>query len=51
MALININDIQERKKAEKLLIQSEKLSMLGEMAAGIVHEIRNSLTSLKVFLN
>lgn len=50
-ALLNINDIKERKEAERLLIQSEKLSMLGEIAAGIVHEIRNPLTSLKGFLH
>ncbi len=49
-ALIHIHDIKERKEAEKLLIQSEKLSMLGEISAGIVHEIRNPLTSLKGFI-
>lgn len=43
-------DISERKKAEAFLLQSEKLSIVGELAAGIAHEIRNPLTTLKGFL-
>ncbi|MUT65994.1 PAS domain S-box protein [Paenibacillus sp. NEAU-GSW1] len=45
-----IRDISERKKNEELLIKSEKLSIAGQLAAGIAHEIRNPLTSLKGFL-
>ncbi|RXZ81451.1 PAS domain S-box protein [Paenibacillaceae bacterium] len=45
-----IRDISERKKNEELLINSEKLNIAGELAAGIAHEIRNPLTSLKGFL-
>jgi two-component system, sporulation sensor kinase A len=44
-----LRDITERKQAEALLIQSEKLSVVGQLAAGIAHEIRNPLTSLKGF--
>ncbi|NQU74608.1 MAG: PAS domain S-box protein [Candidatus Omnitrophica bacterium] len=36
-------DITERKKAEREVIQSEKLSALGRFSAGIAHEVRNPL--------
>lgn len=36
-------DLTERRKLEKLLLQSQKLAALGVMAGGIAHEIRNPL--------
>ncbi|MVQ37480.1 PAS domain S-box protein [Paenibacillus sp. MAH-34] len=45
-----LRDITERKTAEEMLLQSEKLSVVGQLAAGIAHEIRNPLTSLVGFL-
>ncbi|TQK63900.1 two-component system sporulation sensor kinase A [Brevibacillus sp. AG162] len=48
---INVTrDITERKQNEELLRRTEKLSVIGELAASIAHEIRNPLTSLKGFI-
>ncbi|WNR42191.1 PAS domain S-box protein [Paenibacillus roseipurpureus] len=43
-------DITERKQTEELLRKSDKLSVAGQLAAGLAHEIRNPLTSLRGFL-
>lgn len=43
-------DTLERKKAEESLMKAEKLALIGELAAGIGHEIRNPLTSIRGFI-
>jgi two-component system sporulation sensor kinase A len=47
---IMFHDITELKKSREMLQRSETLSAIGELAAGIAHEIRNPLTSLKGFI-
>lgn len=39
-------DVTEKKKTEEILLKSEKVSLIGDLAAGIAHEIRNPLTSI-----
>ncbi|MFA5286636.1 MAG: ATP-binding protein, partial [Smithellaceae bacterium] len=43
-------DITEFKNLEKKLYNSEKLAALGQLSAGIAHEVRNPLSSIKMSL-
>ncbi|MGN7356232.1 ATP-binding protein [Paenibacillus sp. SAF-054] len=43
-------DITEQRQKEEYMMQSEKLTMAGQLAAGIAHEIRNPLTSINGFM-
>jgi len=42
-SVISFLDITERKELELMLMQSDKLSAVGQLAAGIAHEINNPL--------
>lgn len=41
-----ISDLTERKRIERKLKEQEHLALIGEMSAGIAHEIRNPLASI-----
>jgi len=43
-------DITEFKNLEKRLYDSQKLAALGQLSAGIAHEVRNPLSSIKMSL-
>lgn len=43
-------DISYRKEHERLQLQSEKLRLAGEIAAGVAHEIRNPMTVISSFV-
>lgn len=46
-AIADIRDITRRKKIEEEMVRVEKLASLGEMSAGMAHEIRNPLAGMK----
>lgn len=45
-----IQDITEKAQYEKEMARLDRLNLVGEMAAGIGHEIRNPMTSVRGFL-
>ena len=45
-AVVMIHDVSERVETEKLMVQNEKLLSLGQMAAGLAHEINNPLNAV-----
>jgi signal transduction histidine kinase len=44
--IIYLKDISDKKQMEERLIQSEKLKALGEMAAGVAHDLNNVLGAI-----
>lgn len=48
--LINIDDITEIKTLQKEMLTLDRMNLVGQMAAGISHEVRNPLTTVRGFL-
>lgn len=45
-----VRDVTRRKELEKEMARLDRLNMVGEMAAGIGHEVRNPMTTVRGFL-
>lgn len=45
--LVFLRDVTERKRAQELMAQSDKLRAVGELAAGVAHNLNNSLTVIQ----
>jgi signal transduction histidine kinase len=48
--LVSLRDVTAGKQLEHEMARLDRLNVIGEMAAGIVHEIRNPLTAVRGFL-
>jgi PAS domain S-box-containing protein len=42
-------DLTEIRELEQRIVHAEKLAMVGQLAAGVVHELNNPLTSISVY--
>jgi len=51
LSLFYLRDISERKRVEKMMIETEKMYALHQLSSGIAHEIRNPLFGIRSNFN
>lgn len=48
-AVLVLDDVTDLRRQEKILREQERMAIVGQMAAGVVHEIKNPMTTIKGF--
>lgn len=48
--VVTLTDISDRKRAQEVLMESDRLAITGRIARAIAHEVRNPLTNLRMAL-
>ena len=51
LVMVHREDITERRRLEKMVLMREKMASLGNVTAGIAHEIRNPLSGINIHLH
>ncbi|AZN38054.1 two-component system sensor histidine kinase AtoS [Iodobacter ciconiae] len=49
-AVVIFKDLTEQKEMQRIVQQAERLAAIGELMAGVAHEIRNPLTAVRGFV-
>lgn len=44
--ILYLRNVSAKRKMEAQLVQSGKLALIGELAAGVAHELNNPLTAI-----